>query len=146
MTLSDKYRSYNALFSEAQAVYHEYAVRQGISDSVSSILYAIFFRGGCCPIARLCMDTGLSKQTIHSALQKLEREKLLYLEALDGKAKQAHLTDSGMRYAAAKVQPLMEMEDSILCSWQEEELDQYIRLTERFLKTLKEKVEEFEYV
>lgn len=143
---SDKYRYYNSLFAEAQAVYHEYAVRQGISDSISSILYAIRTQGECCPIAKLCLDTGLSKQTVHSALQKLEEQGLVRLEALDGKAKQVRLTSAGKDYARSRVEPLMEMEDSIFCSWPEEKLDSYLRLTEDFLEALKEKVKEYRYV
>lgn len=138
--LSDKHRYYNNLFAEIQGIYHEYAAQMGISDSVCAILYAVCSQGSCCPVAKICLDTGLSRQTVHSALQKLEREALVELLALDGKAKQVRLTELGMAYAVQKVHPLMELEDSIFRSWPEEELEQYIRLTEQFLDAMKEKV------
>ena len=138
--LSDKHRYYNYLFAETQGVYHEYAVKMGISDSICAILYTICSQGGCCPIAKICLDTGLSRQTVHSALRKLEQEALVELQALDGKAKQVRLTQQGRVYAAEKIQPLMELEDSVFRSWPEEELDQYIRLAEQFLSGMKEKV------
>ena len=141
--LSDKHRYYNYLFAEIQGVYHEYAAQMGISDSICAILYNICTQGDCCPIAKICLDTGLSRQTVHSALQKLEREAKVELQALDGKAKQVRLTQRGRAYAAEKVHPLMELEDSVFRSWPEEELDQYIRLTEQFLGGMKEKVRGF---
>lgn len=67
-------KRYNYLFGEIEAVYHEISLQMGLSDSVSRILYAICDEGDRCPLSLICRRTGLSKQTVNSALRRLEEE------------------------------------------------------------------------
>lgn len=67
-------RRFNHLLGELDAVYHDLSFRLGMSDSVSKILYTICDAGTSCPLHLICQRTGLSKQTVNSALRKLERE------------------------------------------------------------------------
>ena len=138
----DKMRRYNYLFSEIEAVYHESSVKLGISDSVSIILYIICNSGDSCPLADICRGSGLNKQTVNSAIRKLEQDGIIYLEAIDGKSKKVCLTKKGKDFSKKTVLRLMEMENSIYSSWPEADLDKYLELTERFLISMKEKVGE----
>lgn len=140
--ISDKMRQYNYLFSELESIYHESSVKLGMSDSVSIILYTLCNFGGSHPLGEICRRSGLSKQTANSAIRKLERDGIVYLEAIDGKAKMVCLTEKGKRFASKTVLRLMEIENSIYDSWPEEDLDQYLHLTERFLTAMKEKIGE----
>ena len=136
----DRLRQYNCLFSEIDSAYHEIAVRMGISDSTATILYALSCSGSRCPLNEICRNTGLSKQTANSAIRKLEAEGMLRLEAIDGRAKMAVLTEAGCALARRTVIPVMEMEDRIYSSWTEAEREQYLHLNERFLEALKEQI------
>ena len=91
---SKSLRRYNYLFSETNAAYHEMSARLGLSDSAAQILYTICDCGSGyrCPLHRICMETGVSKQTINSALRKLEGEGYVYLEQAGGKRKDVCLT------------------------------------------------------
>lgn len=65
-------KRYNHLLGELEAVYHDLSYQLGMSDSVSKILYTLCCEGGPCRISDICLCSGLSKQTVNSALRKLE--------------------------------------------------------------------------
>lgn len=135
----------NDLICETDAAYHEASVRLGIADSVMQILYTIC-RGeeqGSCSIQEIRRRTGISKQTLNSALRKLENEDVLYLAQGDGRKKKICLTAEGERKARETAGRLIQAEDEILSSWTEEEIEIYLKLTERYLREFRVKIEEF---
>lgn len=134
-------RRFNHLLGELDAVYHDLSFRLGMSDSVSKILYIICDAGTSCPLHLICQRTGLSKQTVNSALRKLEREGLVYLQAADARSKTVCLTPKGDRFCDGTARKILGMENQVLESWSQEEVQQYLELTERFLTELREKAQ-----
>lgn len=134
----------NYLLGEIDGAYHEVARKLGVSDSVSKILYSICDTdsGERCPLHEICRQTGLSKQTVNSALRGLEREGLIYLRAVDGKAKEVCLTEAGKVFAEKTARRVIQMENDILEDWTTEELEFYLKLTERYLAQLAQKAEQ----
>lgn len=130
----------NHLIGETDAVYHEMAVRFGLSDSAVRILYTIcdYDDGTYCPLQVICRRTGISKQTINSAMRKLENEDIVYLTASGSKNKTVYLTEKGKRLAARTALRMIEIENHILDSWSKEDVKKYLELTERFLIALRE--------
>lgn len=137
---SKEMKRYNHLHGEIEAVYHDSSLKFGISDSVSKILYAICSVGDSFLLNDICRDTGLSKQTVNSALRKLERDGIVYLEEVDGKSKKVCLTEKGKLLADNTAFRLIEIENAIFESWSDSDVQKYLELTERFLLSLKEKV------
>lgn len=135
-------RRYNRILSEIDAVYHEIALKQGFSDSIMSILYIIADNDGTCLISDLVKQSGLNKQTINSALRKLEEESILYLEAAGGRSKRIVLTEKGTSVVHNTVDRVIAVENKIYSSWKQEEWTLYLELTERYLNELKEKMKE----
>ncbi|MDO4285080.1 MAG: MarR family transcriptional regulator [Eubacteriales bacterium] len=133
----------NYLFSETDAVYHEAARRFGLSDSTMTILYAACNYGGSCLLSELTHMTGASKQTINSALRRLESEDILYLEMAGSRKKRICLTEKGRELAQQTVLRLMQGENEILRSWTEEEREQYLLLTQRYLNDLRKVIGSF---
>ena len=133
-------RRFNYLISETNAAYHEAALKLGMSDSVMQILYTICNSGDSCLLGEICSLSGISKQTVNSALRKLEAEEIVYLEASGGRKKRVCLTDKGRALAAGTVVRLMEIENGILESWPKEEVEQYLELTRKYLEALREKM------
>ena len=115
------------------------AVRLGLSDSVMLILYALEDAGGQIPLTTIYRQTGASKQTINSALRKLETDGHILLRMADGKRKIVCLTESGKIYAARTAGRLLAAENEIYGAWPKEDLEAYLRLTEKYLKELREK-------
>lgn len=130
----------NNIISGTDALYHEAAFRLGISDSVCMILYSILMVGESCPLNRIVKSTGLSKQTVNSALRTLEKGGYAYLEAVDGRSKNVCLTENGMHLAISTAGRIIGMENEILASWSDEDIRRYFELSERFRLGLEEKV------
>lgn len=141
-TIASEARRYNHILSEIDAVYHEIAVKQGISDSTMTILYTLSEHDGSCLLSEIVRVSGISKQTINSALRKLEAEAIIQLEAAGGKAKRVCLTKKGERFTRETVDKVIDMENRIYASWEAEEWNTYLRLTERYLTQIKEELKE----
>ena len=132
-------KRFNHLIGELDAVYHEMWLRLGLSDSESKILYTTCNFGDSCLPADVCRLTGLSKQTVNSAVRKLEGEGVLYAEAADGRAKRLCLTEEGKRHAGRTAFRILELENEVFVSWPREDVARYLDLSERFLLSLREK-------
>lgn len=137
-----KVRLLNAYISETNAIYHEVAQALGLSDSVMQVLYTALTHGGSCTVREVCLLTGISKQTLHSALRKLEQKEFLRLEAVDGKQKRICLTEKGLALADQTARMELDLEASILESWSGADRDAYLRLTKRYLDDLRRGVKD----
>lgn len=138
--VSKELRRFNHLLGEINGVYHEAAVKLGLSDSAMSVLYTLCSEGDPCPLHEIVRQSGASKQTINSAIRKLEEEGIVLLEAAGGRGKNVRLTEQGRELTRRTAVPLIELEDGIYASWSREELRTYLELTGRFAAALKEKV------
>ena len=142
--ISKELKRYNYLFGETSAIYHEMYLKLGLSDSAAMILYAILEQGDRCPLKAICHTTCLSKQTVNSALRKLEAEGMVYLEMSGSKHKTVCFTEQGRALADRTAGRVMEAEDQIFASWTKEEVETYLGLTEAFARALKENAAEME--
>lgn len=133
---------FNYLMGETNAAYHEAALKLGVSDSTMQVLYATCNGGGSCLISDICSLSGTSKQTINSALRKLEKEGIVYLEASAGRKKRVCLTKEGKALAETTAVRLIEIENSILESWTKEEVAQYLELARKYLAAFQERIRE----
>lgn len=133
-------KRYNYLVMETEAVYHDASVKLGLSDSISLILYTICNNDGICLLGDICRLAGMRKQTLNSAIRKLEAEEIVYLKAADGKKKYVCLTEKGKMLSEKTVLKLIRIENEILESWTEDERETYVRLAEKYLKSFKEKI------
>lgn len=129
----------NHLLGEINGTYHEAAVRLGLSDSAMTVLYALCGEGGACPLQEIVRQSGMSKQTINSAIRRLEGDGTVRLEPGEGRGKNVCLTEGGRELVRRTVLPLMALEDEIYASWTKEELREHLAHTERFLTALREK-------
>ncbi|ANU45483.1 MarR family transcriptional regulator [Enterocloster clostridioformis] len=131
---------FNLLMSEIDTAYHDAALKLGMSDSAMLVLYTLCSCGGECMLGDI--TSGASKQTINSALRKLESEGIVYLEVFEGRKKKVYLTEKGRQLARDTVLRVIEAENEIFASWSDEEKSIYIDLTQRYLADFKEKVKE----
>lgn len=128
------------LTSEIDMLYHEVAVKLGVSDSILNILYIMCVVGDRCTQIEICRLSGISRQTINSAIHKLQKEGIIYLEPGDGRSTLVCLTDKGRQLIEEKAYPLIKMEQEIFNGWDKEERETYLRLMQRFRDEMKEKV------
>ena len=135
-------KRFNCLTAEIDAVYHDAALRLGLSDSALMILYTVCTYGESCLLHDITRLSGVSKQTIHSALHKLADEGIVYLEPVSGRKKRVCLTETGKAFAEQTVLQVIEIENEIFDGWTEAEREMYIGLTQRYLSAFREKVKE----
>lgn len=128
---------YTYLAGEINSLYHEAAVKTGVSDSVQNILYVICEKGGSCLQSEISKLTGISRQTINSAIRKLEKDEIVYLKQGQGRNTIVCLTEKGKQFASEKILPLFEIENRIWEEWTEEEQEQYLLLTQKYRDALK---------
>lgn len=131
----------NYLLGELDRAYHEAALKLGLSDSAMKILYAICDEGESCMLQTICIHTGLSKQTVNSALRKLEEESIIYLETVGAKSKRVYLSEKGKQLSEKTALRIMQMEDDIFTSWKKEDVEKYLELLEQFLAALRSRTE-----
>ena len=134
---NNKLKRLNYSISEIESIYHDVACKFGISDSTMTILYSISFMGGKCLLRDIYTLSGVCKQTINSAIRRLENDKMIYLENHDGKSKKVCFTDKGKDFADKTVVQLISAENRILESWTEKYADLYIELNQRYAEDLK---------
>ena len=139
---STEMRRFNHLLNEIDSAYHEMSMKLGMSDSAMIILYTICESGDSCPLLEICRKSGIRKQTINSAIRKLEAEGIVYLEMADAKKKIVCLTKQGRQPAERTAMRMIEAENEIFASWPKEDVDKYLELTKRFMEALKEKTKE----
>lgn len=139
--ISNGIQRFNHLIGEIEAVYHEIAWKQGLSDSVFEILYTICNYGDSCMLKDICHNSGLSKQTVNSALRKLEKEGIVYLELADARHKRVYLTEEGKDLARRTALRVIDAENDILASWKQEDVETYLTLTKRYLLAFQEKAQ-----
>ena len=135
-------RRFNHLIGEIDALYHEAALHFGMPDSAMRVLYTVCVEGGSCPIAEIIRQCGMSKQTLNSALRRLEEEGTIVLQADSGRRKRVCLTDSGRARTERTVDRIIEMENRIYETWTQEERDSHIGLTQRYLEAFEKGMEE----
>ena len=128
---------YTYLSGEINSLYHEAAVKMGISDSIQNILYAVCEQGNRCPQSEISRLTGISRQTINSAIRKLERDGIVCLRQGRGRNTIVCLTEKGEAFAKDKIYPLFEIENKIWEGWSKEEQETYLLLTEKYRDGLK---------
>lgn len=139
---SAQMRRLNLLASAIDEAYHTAARRLGLTDSAMSILYAVCSCGAPCPLSRITRLTGISRQTINSALRKLEADGIVQLVPLRGRTKQVVLTQQGSELAEKTVARIFVIENAIFDSWTPAERDLFLELMQRYLGAFKEKSKE----
>lgn len=130
----------NYLTSEMDALYHHASVKLGISDSVSIVLYTILDMGENCLLSDIYKKSGISKQTVNSAVRSLEADGILYLEQHTGRSKKIVLTETGRHFAQQTVAKLVDAEIRAFDTWSEEEINTYVALMEKYTECLRRQI------
>lgn len=140
----DRIHQVNCLTNDLDALYHQVALKLGIPDSVMIVLYTIHDKGEGCRLFDICTTSGLSKQTINSAVRMLEREGVLYLSPDSGRTKRVHLTEYGRDYLNKTAGRLYQAECAAFQDWTEEEFGQYLTLMAKYNQCIRTQIEKME--
>lgn len=131
----------NYMCFEVEALYHQASLKLGISDSVSIVLYTVYDVGESCLLSDIYKKTGISRQTVNSAIRGLETDGILYLEQHTGRSKRIVLTDKGKNFVERTIGKLRLAEIQAFEAWTEEEINTYIHLLEKYADCFRKQVE-----
>ena len=131
----------NQLISELEQIYHQYALKYKISDSVFIILYTLSVEGGECALSDIVLLSGLPKQTVNSAIRKMEEEEIIFLSENGKRRKNVVLTEKGREKAENSVVKLIEIENGIFSKWGEEKTERYIKETEEYNDLMRKEID-----
>ena len=131
----------NYLSVEIESLYHQAALKIGLTDSAMLILYHLYDNGGSCLLSNIYKQSGTSRQTINSAVRKLEKDSILYLEQQSGKMKKLCLTEKGRAYVDETVTHVFRAEIDAYSTWSEEEIRLHLQLMEKYAASFRRQLE-----
>ena len=82
---------YNELCKEIDALYRQVAECSELSDAMFWVLYTVCARKGSCSPKDVCDAWTMHKQTVHSALKKLESQGYIALETAPEDRRSKHI-------------------------------------------------------
>lgn len=130
---------YYEVYKETDALYSAVAERSGMSSAMFWTMYAVCSKDGPCAQKDVCGICAMSKQTVHSALKKLQAQGYLYLDVspADRRSKYIFLTELGERYRKEKLYPLFEAEKSAFAGMDEAARTGLLRGSRAYLRQLR---------
>lgn len=134
---NDNYtREIDRYWREAELLYHDVALRLGISDSSFDILYALVRLGEGCTQKDISTEVLLGKQTLNSSIHKLANQGLLNLQPT-GRMTRIFLTDEGRSFVQEKIVPVFEAESRALEAVGIETMQEFLRISKTYLTELR---------
>ena len=130
----------NRLYKQQDELYHNLAVRFGISDTALWILYSICSSEKPATQYDFANAWFYPKQTVNSAIARLEKTGMLSLVPVPGtrNRKNVILTKDGEAFCARTVLPLLEAEERAFRRFSEAERQTFLRLMEEQFRYLRE--------
>ena len=135
--------AYNQLLKECDNIYHDAAVRAGLSDCAFWILHALWEAEHPMTQSEIGDNASMPRQTVNSALKKLEKDGYLVLEKIDGRmGKSIHLTAAGMDFVQTHIAPVSAAEDRAVARFSDEEKEAFLATFRTLVDRLKAEIEE----
>ena len=134
-------RELNGILDQISALYHDAAVKYGLSDCEFTILYLLREEGGACNQSVFYKVSGIRRSTVNSSIRKMEMAGSLTLCPGEGRNTRVSLTEKGKKLSARTVEKVIEAENRILDSWSAEEKAIFMDLNRRLLRQMREQIE-----
>lgn len=134
----------NRIYKEGNETYHMAAKSLGLSDCAFWVLYFLRSAETKLTPSALCAEMYEPKQTVHSALKKLEGEGYICFEqGSDRRSKYVSLTERGRLLAENTVDQVIRAELTALCEMGEEDKRTFISLFVNYTELVKKSMESF---
>lgn len=134
--ISNPLKEFNRIYKKTNEIYHDIALRLGLSDSAFDILYSISELGDGCLQKDICNATCIPKQTIHSSIRQMEKSGYLTLSSGKGRSMHITLTDLGKNLLERTIYPVMQMEGEAFHCMTDGECQQMLALFGKYIQAL----------
>lgn len=133
--------AYNQLLKECDNIYHDAAARAGLSDCAFWILHALWEADHPLTQSEIGDNASMPRQTVNSALKKLEKDGYLTLEKIEGKmGKTIRLTQDGEALAQAHIAPIATAEERVCAQFTRQEQEQFLATFRTLVSRLKTEI------
>ena len=139
--MSEKLVIFNRIYKEYNEIYHEAAIRLGLSNSEFDTLYAICELGDGCKQTDICRTTFIPKQTVNSAIRTLEKKEYLTLASGKGRSMHIYLTEQGLQLVRRTIFPMVEIENEAFPKLTEKEYKAILHFHAQYLAALREGIQ-----
>lgn len=130
---------FNSIYKKWDELYRDIAKAFGLSDCAFWILYSLRESDACLTQSDICNIIYQPKQTVNSALKKLEQDGYILLVPIkDRRSKQITLTDKGLLLAEQTADRVLLAEETALTQFSCEELDLFFRFFYRYTDLLEQ--------
>ena len=134
---------YNQLLKECDNIYHDAAIRAGLSDCAFWILHALWEADHVFTQSEIGDNASMPRQTVNSALKKLEKDGYLVLEKIDGKmGKSIRLTEAGERFAQTHIAPIAAAEERVCAQFTQQEQEEFLTTFRTLVNRLRKEITE----
>lgn len=136
-------KEYKQLFWESDGLYNSFMEHFGLSASESMTLFCV--ANGIDNQMAICKKLYMPKQTVHSAIKKLENAGIVVVSAQKSKdkTKKIALTDIGYKVYKKKVFPLDEVENEAFEQLDENEQREMVRITAKYNGLLRKAMSDY---
>ena len=135
--------AYNQLLKECDNIYHDAAARAGLSDCAFWILYSLHDADHTITQSEIGDNASMPRQTVNSALKKLEKDGYLTLEKINGKmGKAIQLTQQGVRFVEAHIVPVTAAEERACDFFPDTEKEAFLKTFRSLVGRLRAEISE----
>lgn len=141
----DNLKTFNSLYYQQVSIYSSLIKKTGLSDSYYQILYLIRNNIGL-PYANKIADfTCVPKQTINSAIKKMQKEGLIQLVKQEkSKNKKIILTEKGNKYCEDTIDEITNLELKVFEKITNKECEEYFKVMKEFNEKLEREINSYE--
>lgn len=141
-TPAARLKQYNAIAKENDEIYRDIAKKFGLSEYAFWILYFLRTEYGEPVQSEICSSFYQPKQSVNSALKKLESDGYIILAAgSNRRSKQIVLTSAGVKLCEGTVDHIIEAEKRALDSLTEEQQEVFMILFDQYTRQLKQNIQ-----
>ena len=143
--IHSRLREFNRIMKETDRMYEDVSKKFKISNAAFWILY--FLRENELPRTQseICFVSHLPKQTVNSALKKLESDRYINMAFGDNKkSKQIVLTEKGCKLAESTADVVIAAEHRSLKSFSDSEYRTFLQLFEKYKNSVKSDFEKID--
>lgn len=132
----------NNILKENDEIYRNAAKNSGLSDCAFWILYTLRDEGNITTQSEICSAIYLPKQTVNSAMKKLENDGYIQLlNTNDRRSKQVSLTPKGLALAEMTVDRVIARETEALSGMTPDEKETFLQSFRKYTDLLNENMQ-----
>lgn len=142
--LKRQLETFNQNIKEITSIYHNAAIKLGISDGEFWVLYSLLVLGGEYSQQNICDMWSLPKQTVNSVISNLKKKGYVFLEKVPKtrNLKIIRLTQAGKTFGENTVMRIFEAEQRTFSKMLENERQIFISLIGKYIAFLGEEIKE----